>query len=129
MLPDAEGKVYLDQVKSVLPGLLSANAAIKADFDALSAAAQRLKLTICAAFMKAIVKKVWTRSRPWSSASLPLRFWSGISLNFINVIGRYLFGYALERRRRDRNLYPDLDRVSGRRGRDLARISICAWTC
>jgi TRAP-type C4-dicarboxylate transport system substrate-binding protein len=40
-LPDAEAKAYLDQVKSVLPGLLSANAAIKADFEALSAAAQR----------------------------------------------------------------------------------------
>lgn len=40
-LPDAEAKAYLDQVKSVLPGLLSANAAIKTDFDVLSAAAQR----------------------------------------------------------------------------------------
>ncbi len=40
-LGDAESKAYLDQVKSVLPGLLSANAAIKADFDLLSAAAQR----------------------------------------------------------------------------------------
>jgi TRAP-type C4-dicarboxylate transport system substrate-binding protein len=42
-LPDAESKAYLEQVKSVLPGLLSANAAIKTDFDALSAAAQRAK--------------------------------------------------------------------------------------
>ncbi len=42
-LSDAEGKAYLDQVKSVLPGLLSANAAIKADFDALAAAAERTK--------------------------------------------------------------------------------------
>lgn len=42
VLPEAESKLYLDQVKSVLPGLLSANAAIKADFDVLSAAAQRL---------------------------------------------------------------------------------------
>jgi len=42
VLPEAESKLYLDQVKSVLPGLLSANAAIKADYDALSAAAQRL---------------------------------------------------------------------------------------
>jgi hypothetical protein len=42
-LPEPEGKAYLDQVKSVLPSLLSANAAIKADFDALSAAAQRAK--------------------------------------------------------------------------------------
>jgi TRAP-type C4-dicarboxylate transport system substrate-binding protein len=40
-LSDAEGKAYLDQVKSVLPGLLKANAAIKADFDVLSASAQR----------------------------------------------------------------------------------------
>lgn len=40
-LPDGEAKAYLDQVKSVLPGLLSANAAIKADFDVLSAAADR----------------------------------------------------------------------------------------
>ncbi len=38
----AESKLYLDQVKSVLPGLLNANAVIKADFDVLSAAAQRL---------------------------------------------------------------------------------------
>ncbi|ARP97688.1 TRAP transporter substrate-binding protein [Pseudorhodoplanes sinuspersici] len=42
VLSDGESKAYLDQVKSVLPGLLSANAAIKADFDVLSAAAQRL---------------------------------------------------------------------------------------
>jgi TRAP-type C4-dicarboxylate transport system substrate-binding protein len=42
VLPDAEGKVYLEQVKSVLPGLLSANAAIKTDYDVLSAASQRL---------------------------------------------------------------------------------------
>jgi hypothetical protein len=42
-LPDGEGKLYLEQVKSVLPGLLSANAAIKADFDALSAAADKTK--------------------------------------------------------------------------------------
>jgi TRAP-type C4-dicarboxylate transport system substrate-binding protein len=42
-LPDGEGKLYLEQVKSVLPGLLSANAAIKADFDALSAAADKAK--------------------------------------------------------------------------------------
>ena len=41
VLSDAEAKAYLDQVKSVLPGLLNANAAIKSDFDALSAAAQR----------------------------------------------------------------------------------------
>ena len=40
--PEGESKLYLDQVKSVLPGLLSANAAIKADYDVLSAAAQRL---------------------------------------------------------------------------------------
>jgi TRAP-type C4-dicarboxylate transport system substrate-binding protein len=40
-LPAGESKLYLEQVKSVLPGLLSANPAIKADFDALSAAAQR----------------------------------------------------------------------------------------
>ncbi len=40
-LSEAESKAYLDQVKSVLPGLLSANAAIKADFDVLSAAAQK----------------------------------------------------------------------------------------
>lgn len=43
VLPDAESKAYLEQVKSVLPGLLSANAAIKADFDALSAAADKAK--------------------------------------------------------------------------------------
>jgi len=42
ILPEGESKAYLDQVKSVLPGLLSANAAIKADYDVLSAAAQRL---------------------------------------------------------------------------------------
>ncbi|MGV3635337.1 MAG: TRAP transporter substrate-binding protein, partial [Pseudorhodoplanes sp.] len=42
-LSDAESKAYLDQVKSVLPGLLNANAAIKADFDVLSAAADRAK--------------------------------------------------------------------------------------
>ena len=43
VLPEAESKLYLDQVKSVLPGLLNANAAIKADYDLLSAAAQRLQ--------------------------------------------------------------------------------------
>jgi TRAP-type C4-dicarboxylate transport system substrate-binding protein len=43
VLPDAESKAYLEQVKSVLPGLLSANAAIKADFDALAAAADKTK--------------------------------------------------------------------------------------
>ncbi len=43
VLPDAEAKAYLEQVKSVLPGLLSANAAIKADFDVLSAAADKTK--------------------------------------------------------------------------------------
>jgi TRAP-type transport system periplasmic protein len=42
MLPEAEGKAYTEQVKSVLPGILNANPAIKADFDVLSAAAQRL---------------------------------------------------------------------------------------
>lgn len=41
VLSEGESKAYLDQVKSVLPGLLNANAAIKSDFDALSAAAQR----------------------------------------------------------------------------------------
>ncbi len=41
-LPEAEGKAYTEQVKSVLPGLLNANPAIKADFDVLSSAAQRL---------------------------------------------------------------------------------------
>ena len=40
-LSDAENKIYLDQVKSVLPGLLSANKIIKEDFDALTAAAKR----------------------------------------------------------------------------------------
>ena len=40
-LSEAESKAYLDQVKSVLPALLNANAAIKADFDVLSAAAGR----------------------------------------------------------------------------------------
>ena len=43
VLPDAEANAYVEQVRSVLPGLLSANPAIKADFDALSSAAQRLK--------------------------------------------------------------------------------------
>ena len=43
VLPDAEAKAYLEQVKSVLPAVLSANATIKADFDALSAAADRTK--------------------------------------------------------------------------------------
>ncbi len=42
VLRETESKTYLDQVKSVLPGLLSANAAIKSDFDVLSSAAQRL---------------------------------------------------------------------------------------
>jgi C4-dicarboxylate-binding protein DctP len=42
VLPEAESKAYTEQVKSVLPGLLNANPAIKADFDALSSAAQRL---------------------------------------------------------------------------------------
>lgn len=41
VLSESESKSYLDQVKSVLPGLLSTNAAIKADFDVLSAAAGR----------------------------------------------------------------------------------------
>jgi len=41
VLPEAQSELYLKEVKSVLPGLLSANAAIKADYDALSAAAQR----------------------------------------------------------------------------------------
>jgi len=41
-LPEPEAKAYSEQVKSVLPGILNANAAIKADFDVLSTAAQRL---------------------------------------------------------------------------------------
>lgn len=43
VLPDAESAAYLEQVKSVLPGLLSANPTIKTDFDTLAAAADRLK--------------------------------------------------------------------------------------
>jgi C4-dicarboxylate-binding protein DctP len=43
VLPDAEAAAFTEQVKSVLPGLLSANASIKGDFDVLSTAAQRLK--------------------------------------------------------------------------------------
>lgn len=42
VLSDGESKAYLDQVRSVLPPLLNANDAIKADFDVLSAAAGRL---------------------------------------------------------------------------------------
>jgi len=40
-LSEAESKAYLEQVRSVLPDLLKANPAIKADFDVLSAAAAR----------------------------------------------------------------------------------------
>ncbi len=43
VLPDAESKAYLEQVKSVLPAVLNANTAIKADFEALSVAADRTK--------------------------------------------------------------------------------------
>jgi TRAP-type transport system periplasmic protein len=42
VLSDAEGKAYLDQVGSVLPGLMGGNAKIKEDFDALRATAQKL---------------------------------------------------------------------------------------
>ena len=42
-LSEPEAKAYTDQVKSVLPPILDANAAIKSDYDVLSAAAQRLK--------------------------------------------------------------------------------------
>jgi C4-dicarboxylate-binding protein DctP len=42
VLPPAEASAYSEQVRSVLPGILNSNAAIKADYDALSAAAQRL---------------------------------------------------------------------------------------
>ena len=42
VLPDAEAKNYLDQVKSALPAVLNSNAAIKGDFDVISAAAQKL---------------------------------------------------------------------------------------
>lgn len=43
VLPDAEAKAYLDQVKSVLPGLLSANAKLKEDYDAVVAVSQKLR--------------------------------------------------------------------------------------
>jgi TRAP-type C4-dicarboxylate transport system substrate-binding protein len=42
-LPDGEAKAYLDQVKSVLPGLLSANAKLKEDYDAIVAVSQKLR--------------------------------------------------------------------------------------
>jgi TRAP-type C4-dicarboxylate transport system substrate-binding protein len=42
-LPADEAKIYLDQVKSVVPALMRNNAAIKDDFDALTAAAKRLE--------------------------------------------------------------------------------------
>ncbi|MDB5602014.1 MAG: hypothetical protein JWN71_4058 [Xanthobacteraceae bacterium] len=42
-LPENEAKAYLDQVKSVLPGLLSANAKLKEDYDALAAVSQKLR--------------------------------------------------------------------------------------
>lgn len=41
VLPADEATVYLDQVKSVLPGLMRSNAAMKDDYEALIAAAKR----------------------------------------------------------------------------------------
>lgn len=41
VLPDDEAKLYLDQVKSVLPALLRSNPAMKDDYEALTAAAKR----------------------------------------------------------------------------------------
>jgi len=41
VLPDAEAKAYLDQVRSVLPALVGANARMKEDYEALKAAAAR----------------------------------------------------------------------------------------
>lgn len=41
-LPAAESKGYLDQVQSVLPGLMKSNAKLKDDYEALKAAAARL---------------------------------------------------------------------------------------
>jgi C4-dicarboxylate-binding protein DctP len=43
VLPAGEAKTYLDQVKSVLPALLSANAKMKEDYDAITAVAQKLR--------------------------------------------------------------------------------------
>ncbi len=42
-LSDAESKIYLEQVRSVLPGLLKSYPAMQADYDALTAAARRLE--------------------------------------------------------------------------------------
>lgn len=42
-LPDGESKIYLEQVRSVLPGLMKSYPAVQADYDALVAAAQRLE--------------------------------------------------------------------------------------
>lgn len=42
-LPDAESRAYLDIVRSALPDVLNANPVVKADYDTLTAAAQRLE--------------------------------------------------------------------------------------
>lgn len=42
-LPPAEAKAYLDQAQSVLPNLIKTNATLRDDYDALTAAAARLK--------------------------------------------------------------------------------------
>lgn len=42
-LPPAEQKAYLDQVQSVLPNIIKANAALKEDYEVLTAASARLK--------------------------------------------------------------------------------------
>lgn len=43
VLPPAEQKAYLDQVQSVLPNIAKGNAALKEDYDVLTAASARLK--------------------------------------------------------------------------------------
>jgi C4-dicarboxylate-binding protein DctP len=42
-LSDEESKIYVEQVRSVLPGLMKSYPAMQADYDALTAAAQRLE--------------------------------------------------------------------------------------
>lgn len=42
-LPEAEAKAYLEQVTSIIPGVVNANPTLKADYDALLAAARKYR--------------------------------------------------------------------------------------
>ena len=119
-LTDGESKAYLDQVKSVLPGCSAPMRRSKPTSTSLSARPQSVRTEAPSTLLRSI-DKTMDALVTWIERVLAVGLLIGISLNFVNVVGRYLGGLRPERRRRGRDLHSDLDRLSRRRARHLAR--------